>query len=32
VAWIGERVISEAVRTVDELNAQWGPLRRPAAR
>jgi hypothetical protein len=32
VAWIGERVISEAVRIVDEQNAQWGPLRRPAAR
>ena len=30
--WIGDRVISEAVRTVDEHNAQWGPLRRPAAR
>jgi hypothetical protein len=29
VAWIDERVISEAVRTVDEQNARWGPLRRP---
>lgn len=30
VAWIDDRVIGEAVRTVDEQNAQWGPLRRPA--
>jgi hypothetical protein len=30
VAWIDDRVISEAVRTVDEQNACWGPLRRPA--
>lgn len=30
VAWIDDRVISEAVRTVDEQNERWGPLRRPA--
>lgn len=31
VAWIADRVIAEAERTVDEQNARWGPLRRPAA-
>jgi hypothetical protein len=31
VAWIGDRVISEAVRSVEEQSARWGPLRRPAA-
>jgi hypothetical protein len=31
IAWIGDRVISEAARTVDEQNARWGPLRRGAA-
>jgi hypothetical protein len=30
VAWIGDRVIDEAVRVVGEQNTQWGPLRRPA--
>jgi hypothetical protein len=30
VAWIDDRVISEAAHTVDEQNACWGPLRRPA--
>jgi hypothetical protein len=28
IAWIGDRVIAEAERTVDEQNASWGPLRR----
>jgi hypothetical protein len=31
VAWIGDRVISEAVRSVEEQSTRWGPLRRPAA-
>ena len=31
VAWIDDRVISEAARTVDGQNAGWGPLRRPAS-
>lgn len=31
VAWIADRVISEAVRVVDAQNNRWGPLRRPAA-
>jgi hypothetical protein len=30
IAWIDDRVISEAARTVDETNARWGPLRRGA--
>jgi hypothetical protein len=30
IAWIDDRVISEAARTVDGQNACWGPLRRPA--
>jgi len=30
VAWLADRVISDAVRVVDEQNDQWGPLRRPA--
>lgn len=30
MAWIHDRVISEAERTVDRHNAEWGPLRRPA--
>ncbi len=29
--WIAGRVISEAVRAVEEQNDGWGPLRRPAA-
>ena len=29
VAWIADRVISDAARAVDEQNVQWGPLRRP---
>lgn len=32
VAWIDDRVIREAERTVDEQNDQWGPLRRPPVR
>jgi hypothetical protein len=28
VAWIADRVITEAVRAVEEQNLQWGPLRR----
>ena len=32
VAWIGDGVIGEVVRTVDEQNERWGPLRRPSAR
>jgi hypothetical protein len=31
VAWIGDRVIREAVRTIEEQNSRWGPLRRPSA-
>lgn len=31
IAWIAERVISEAVRAVEEHNDRWAPLRRPAA-
>jgi hypothetical protein len=31
VAWIDDRVISEAEQVVDEYNERWGPLRRPAA-
>ena len=31
IAWIDDRVIKEAARTVDGQNACWGPLRRPAA-
>lgn len=32
VAWIDDGVIDEAVRTVDEQNDRWGPLRRPRSR
>jgi hypothetical protein len=32
VAWIAGEIIAEAERVVDEQNAQWGPLRRPATR
>jgi hypothetical protein len=31
VAWIVPGIIEEAVRAIDEQNADWGPLRRPAA-
>jgi Family of unknown function (DUF6098) len=31
VAWIADRVISEAERAVEEQNLEWGPLRRPAS-
>ena len=31
VAWIAERVISQAVQATEEQNGRWGPLRRPAA-
>jgi len=31
VAWIDDKVIRDAARTVDEQNARWGPLRRPAS-
>jgi Family of unknown function (DUF6098) len=31
VAWIAPGIIAKARRVVDEQNAQWGPLRRPAA-
>ncbi len=31
VAWLDDRVISEAERIVDEQNERWGPLRRPTA-
>ena len=31
VAWIDERVISEAVQAMDEQDGRWGPLRRSAA-
>jgi hypothetical protein len=31
VAWIAPGIIAEAVRAVDEQNADWGPLRRPSA-
>lgn len=30
VAWIAERVISEAAHVVERQNDSWGPLRRPA--
>lgn len=30
VAWLADRVISDAMHAVDEQNDQWGPLRRPA--
>lgn len=30
IAWIDDEVIRESARTVDEQNAQWGPLRRQA--
>lgn len=31
VAWIVPGILAEAVRAIDEQNADWGPLRRPAA-
>ena len=32
VAWIAGEIITEAERVIDEQNARWGPLRRPATR
>jgi hypothetical protein len=31
VAWVAPSILKEAVRAIDEQNADWGPLRRPAA-